>query len=478
MSTLRVAFLSALVLELSAAVATALVAVEVGLRLLAGHLGYETALLVLLLTPEAFLPLRAVGAAVPRQHGGRRRGRARLRDPGHRAAGPAAGQAGGPAPRGASADLRTQDIRLNGVTVAYPGRDRAGSGRGEPDDRAGGADRGHRAERRGQEHAARAAAALRRSPPRGTDPGRRRADLADARRRPWRAPDRLGAAAARTCSRAPSAANIALGQPGASRDAIAPGRRGWPARPSSSRPCRAGTTRRSGSAACGCPRASGSGSRWPGRSCGTRRCCCWTSPPPTWTRSAPGRSRTPSTRPWPTAPSCWSATAGAGQAAAGRRHQPGRTGQLVAGGRCLPGAARPDRSAAPVSGEPAGTERPGAAPAAAAAVAGPAAARPAAAVGAGGRGRHRLRRGAAGRVRVPARPRVPAPEHPGDLRGRGRGPRPSASGAGSSATSSGWPRTTSRSGSWPTSGWRSTGGWSGWPRPGWPRSAPATCWPG
>jgi ATP-binding cassette, subfamily C, bacterial CydD len=62
MATLRVAFLSALVLELTAAVATALVAVEVGLRLLYGHLGYETALLVLLLTPEAFLPLRAVGA--------------------------------------------------------------------------------------------------------------------------------------------------------------------------------------------------------------------------------------------------------------------------------------------------------------------------------------------------------------------------------------------------------------------------------
>ena len=61
MRTLRVAFLSALVLELSAAIATALVAVEVGLRLLAGHLPYQTALLVLLLTPEAYLPLRAVG---------------------------------------------------------------------------------------------------------------------------------------------------------------------------------------------------------------------------------------------------------------------------------------------------------------------------------------------------------------------------------------------------------------------------------
>ena len=61
MRTLRVAFLSALVLELTAAVATALVAVEVGLRLLAGHIPYQTALLVLLLTPEAYLPLRAVG---------------------------------------------------------------------------------------------------------------------------------------------------------------------------------------------------------------------------------------------------------------------------------------------------------------------------------------------------------------------------------------------------------------------------------
>ncbi len=62
MSSLRVAFLSGFVLELAAALATALVAVEVGLRLLAGHMSYQTALLVLLLTPEAFLPLRAVGA--------------------------------------------------------------------------------------------------------------------------------------------------------------------------------------------------------------------------------------------------------------------------------------------------------------------------------------------------------------------------------------------------------------------------------
>jgi ATP-binding cassette, subfamily C, bacterial CydD len=62
MAALRIAFLSALVLELAAALATALVAIEIGLRLLAGHIGYETALLVLLLTPEAYLPLRNVGA--------------------------------------------------------------------------------------------------------------------------------------------------------------------------------------------------------------------------------------------------------------------------------------------------------------------------------------------------------------------------------------------------------------------------------
>jgi thiol reductant ABC exporter CydD subunit len=62
MATLRITFMSALVLELIATLSTALVAVEVGLRLLAGHLGYEQALLVLLLAPEAYLPLRAVGA--------------------------------------------------------------------------------------------------------------------------------------------------------------------------------------------------------------------------------------------------------------------------------------------------------------------------------------------------------------------------------------------------------------------------------
>ena len=62
MRTLRVAFLSALVLELLATLSVALVAVQVGLRLVHGGIPYESALLVLLLAPEAYLPLRRVGA--------------------------------------------------------------------------------------------------------------------------------------------------------------------------------------------------------------------------------------------------------------------------------------------------------------------------------------------------------------------------------------------------------------------------------
>ena len=58
MATLRVAFLSSLILELLATVSVALVAVSVGLRLLGGHLSLATALFVLVLAPEAYLPLR------------------------------------------------------------------------------------------------------------------------------------------------------------------------------------------------------------------------------------------------------------------------------------------------------------------------------------------------------------------------------------------------------------------------------------
>ncbi|MGP4028220.1 thiol reductant ABC exporter subunit CydD [Actinomadura sp. 3N407] len=58
---LRVAFLSSLVLELVCALSVALVAVPVGLRLLAGEMALSAGLLVLVLTPEVYLPLRALG---------------------------------------------------------------------------------------------------------------------------------------------------------------------------------------------------------------------------------------------------------------------------------------------------------------------------------------------------------------------------------------------------------------------------------
>ena len=61
MDVLRVTFLSALVLEWVATLSTAVVAVEIGLRLLYGRLTFEEAFFVLLLTPEFYLPLRMLG---------------------------------------------------------------------------------------------------------------------------------------------------------------------------------------------------------------------------------------------------------------------------------------------------------------------------------------------------------------------------------------------------------------------------------
>jgi ATP-binding cassette subfamily C protein CydD len=125
MAALRIAFLSALVLELAAALATALVAVEVGLRLLGGHIGYETALLVLLLTPEAYLPLRNVGAQFHASvEGATAAGRvfeildtplpARIRVP--------AGGTGAAAADLPALDLCRQPIELRAVSLSYPGQ--------------------------------------------------------------------------------------------------------------------------------------------------------------------------------------------------------------------------------------------------------------------------------------------------------------------------------------------------------------------
>lgn len=61
MRTLQVAFLSGLVLELLTTLSVALVAVGVGMRLVYGHLGLEIGLVVIMLAPEVYLPLRNVG---------------------------------------------------------------------------------------------------------------------------------------------------------------------------------------------------------------------------------------------------------------------------------------------------------------------------------------------------------------------------------------------------------------------------------
>ncbi|MEU0955901.1 thiol reductant ABC exporter subunit CydD [Streptomyces niveus] len=60
--TLRIAFLSSFALELLATLSVALVAVGIGMRLVHGDLDLYTGLVVLILAPEAYLPLRQVGA--------------------------------------------------------------------------------------------------------------------------------------------------------------------------------------------------------------------------------------------------------------------------------------------------------------------------------------------------------------------------------------------------------------------------------
>ena len=62
MKVLRISFLSGFALELIGSLSVALVAVSVGMRLIDGSLGLAVGLFVLLLAPEAFLPLRQVGA--------------------------------------------------------------------------------------------------------------------------------------------------------------------------------------------------------------------------------------------------------------------------------------------------------------------------------------------------------------------------------------------------------------------------------
>ncbi|MFB6724491.1 thiol reductant ABC exporter subunit CydD [Kribbella sp. NPDC056345] len=114
MSSLRVAFLSSFALELLASISVALVAVGVGLRLIEGHLGLQTALMVLILAPEAYLPLRQVGMHFHASADGVAAGEEVFRvletplpERGERTDVP---------------DLRSNTLQLFDVTVRYPGR--------------------------------------------------------------------------------------------------------------------------------------------------------------------------------------------------------------------------------------------------------------------------------------------------------------------------------------------------------------------
>jgi len=114
MGTLRIAFLSGMVLELLTTLSVALVAVGIGLRLVAGDIDLVTGLAVLVLAPEVYLPLRQVGAHFHASTDGVAAATqvfAVLDTPV-----PAPGTV--PAP-----DLRTSTVRLRGVGVRAPGRE-------------------------------------------------------------------------------------------------------------------------------------------------------------------------------------------------------------------------------------------------------------------------------------------------------------------------------------------------------------------
>jgi ATP-binding cassette subfamily C protein CydCD len=62
LKVLRISFLSAFVLEIAATLSVALIAVSIGIRLVNGNIELGSGLLILILAPEVYLPLRALGA--------------------------------------------------------------------------------------------------------------------------------------------------------------------------------------------------------------------------------------------------------------------------------------------------------------------------------------------------------------------------------------------------------------------------------
>ncbi|MEU9299098.1 thiol reductant ABC exporter subunit CydD [Streptomyces sp. NPDC048269] len=115
MRTLRIAFLSSFALELLATLSVALVAVTIGMRLVHGELDLYTGLVILILAPEAYLPLRQVGA----QFHAAAEGLAAAEEIFEVLETPVARPAAGGARLPSAAPLR---IEFDGVRVRYEGR--------------------------------------------------------------------------------------------------------------------------------------------------------------------------------------------------------------------------------------------------------------------------------------------------------------------------------------------------------------------
>ncbi|ROQ33160.1 ATP-binding cassette subfamily C protein CydCD [Streptomyces sp. PanSC19] len=111
MRTLRIAFLSSFALELLATLSVALVAVTIGMRLVHGELDLYTGLVVLILAPEAYLPLRQVGA----QYHAAAEGLAAAEEIFEVLEAPVRGGGTGPVPDSVR-------LELDGVTVRHAGR--------------------------------------------------------------------------------------------------------------------------------------------------------------------------------------------------------------------------------------------------------------------------------------------------------------------------------------------------------------------
>lgn len=110
MRTLRIAFLSSFALELLATLSVALVAVTIGMRLVHGDMDLYVGLVILILAPEAYLPLRQVGA----QYHAAAEGLSAAEEIFEVLEAPVRVAGEAPAPSGT--------LSVEGVTVRYPGR--------------------------------------------------------------------------------------------------------------------------------------------------------------------------------------------------------------------------------------------------------------------------------------------------------------------------------------------------------------------